>query len=178
MTQSTGLTASKLQGGALFPSFNVPKFGGGTLKIGGTSDRWTLLIVYRGKHCGRCKNYLNKFETSYANWQAAGFDVACVSADPLEKVTDDIERFGWTFDIGYDLQETDMRKMGLYVSDPLSSQETDRRFAEPGVFCIRPDGTTQIISISNGPSARPDLDELLDGMIFTIDNDRPVRGDV
>jgi len=26
------------------------------------------------------------------------------------------------------------------------------------------------------PAARPDLAELLDGMIFTIDNDRPARG--
>ncbi|GAW36381.1 ahpC/TSA family protein [Roseovarius sp. A-2] len=178
MTQSTLPAGSKLCGGARFPEFQVPKSGGGTLRFGGTQDRWSLLIVYRGKHCGRCKNYLNKFEKSYADWKNSGFDVACVSADPLEKVTDDIARFGWTFDIGYDLQEDDMRKMGLYISDPLSAQETDRRFAEPGVFCIRPDGTAQIIAISNGPAARPDLDELLDGMIFTIENERPARGTV
>lgn len=177
MTQHTSSQGFKLRGGAKFPTFDVPKAGGGTLRIGGARERWTLLIVYRGKHCGRCKNYLNRFQASYKDWEKAGFDVACISADPLEKVTDDIARFGWTFDIGYDLQEGDMRKMGLYVSDPLSSQETDRRFAEPGVFCIRPDGTAQIIAISNGPAARPDLDELLDGMIFTIENDRPVRGD-
>ncbi|GHA43955.1 thioredoxin peroxidase [Amylibacter ulvae] len=168
----------KLAGGAPFPTFEIDKVGGGKIQIGGARDRWSLVIVYRGKHCGRCKNYLNKLEQTYANWQAAGFDVVCISADPIEKVNDDIEKFGWTFDIGYDLQEAEMRKMGVYVSDPLSSQETDRRFSEPGVFCIRPDGTTQIIAISNGPAARPDLDELLDGMIFTIDNDRPVRGDV
>lgn len=178
MTQPTSSQAFKLQAGVDVPTFSVPKFGGGTLQIGGARDNWTLLIVYRGKHCGRCKNYLNKFEKAYADWIEAGFDVVCISADPLEKVTDDIERFGWTFDIGYDLQEADMRRLGLYISDPLSTQETDRRFAEPSVYCIRPDGTVQIIAISNGPAARPDLDELLDGMIFTIENDRPVRGDV
>lgn len=176
MTQSNLPNGAKLPAGGDFPTFSVPKFGGGKIEIGGVHDRWTLLIVYRGKHCGRCKNYLNKFEKSYAKWQEAGFDVACISADPLEKLTDDVERFGWSFDIGYDLQEADMRNMGLYISDPLTPQETDRRFAEPGVFCIRPDGTAQIIAISNGPAARPDLDELLDGMIFTIENDRPARG--
>lgn len=178
MTKPNAFTSTKLEAGAAFPSFQVPKIGGGSLQIGGAQDRWSLVIVYRGKHCGRCKNYLNKFEKSYADWQKAGFDAACISADPIEKVSDDIEKFGWTFDIGYDLQEAEMRAMGLYVSDPLSSQETDRRFAEPGIFCIRPDGTVQIIAISNGPAARPDLDELLDGMIFTIKNDRPVRGEV
>ncbi|MEO9778859.1 MAG: redoxin domain-containing protein [Sedimentitalea sp.] len=177
MTQPTPSQATKLQAGADVPAFSVPKFGGGNIQIGGERDRWMLLVVYRGKHCGRCKNYLNIFEKTYAKWIDAGFDVACISADPLEKVADDIDQFGWTFDIGYDLQEPDMRNLGLYVSDPLSTQETDRRFAEPGVFCIRPDGTAQIIAISNGPAARPDLDELLDGIIFTIENDRPVRGD-
>jgi peroxiredoxin len=176
MTENIPTQDFKLRGGAVFPAFDVPKVGGETLEFGGASGRWTLLIVYRGKHCGRCKNYLNAFEKTYADWQSAGFDVACISADPLEKVTEDIAKFGWTFDIGYDLQETDMRRLGLYVSDPLSPQETDRRFAEPAVFCIRPDGTMQIASISNGPAARPDLDELLDGMIFTIKNERPARG--
>jgi len=32
------------------------------------------------------------------------------------------------------------------------------------------------VDISNGPASRPDLEELLDGMIFNIDNNRPVRG--
>ena len=178
MTNATSHQITKLQAGADFPIFEVPKIGGGTVKIGGDTDGWTLLIVYRGKHCGRCKNYLNKLERTYSKWEKAGFAVKCISADPLEKVEDDIAKFGWTFDIGYDLQEPQMRAMGLYVSDPLSSQETDRRFAEPGIFCLRPDGTAQIIAISNGPAARPDLDELLDGMIFTIENDRPVRGEV
>ncbi|MEP5758205.1 MAG: thioredoxin peroxidase, partial [Litoreibacter sp.] len=33
-----------------------------------------------------------------------------------------------------------------------------------------------LVDISNGPAARPDLEELLDGMKFNIANDRPVRG--
>lgn len=69
-----------------------------------------------------------------------------------------------------------MRAIGLYVSQPLSEAETDAPFAEPGAFAIRPDGTLMLADISNGPAARPDLDELLDGMTFNIDNDRPTRG--
>jgi len=69
-----------------------------------------------------------------------------------------------------------MHALGLYVSDPLTPDATDRRFAEPAVFCLRPDGTVQIAAISNEPSARPDLEALLDGMIFSIENEKPARG--
>ena len=69
-----------------------------------------------------------------------------------------------------------MRSLGLYVSSPLSEAETTGLFAEPGVFGIRPNGTLMLVDISNGPAARPDLEELFDGMRFNIDNDRPERG--
>jgi len=111
-------------------------------------------------------------------WNEAGFDVAAVSADTVDKASADIAEYGWTFPIGCELDESTMHSLGLYISDPLTPDETDRRFAEPGVFCLRPDGTVQIAAISNGPSARPDLEALLDGMIFTINNDKPARGTV
>jgi len=109
-------------------------------------------------------------------WNDAGFDVVAVSADTATKAAADIAEYGWSFPVGCDLDEPTMHKLGLYVSDPLTPDETDRRFAEPAVFCLRPDGTVQIAAVSNGPSARPDLEALLDGMIFTIENEKPARG--
>ena len=88
----------------------------------------------------------------------------------------DKAEFGWDFDLAYGLSEPQMRDLGLYISDPLSEAETDTRFAEPGAFGIRSDGSLMLVDISNGPAARPDLDELLDGMKFNIANDRPTRG--
>lgn len=170
------MTSSKPAAGGALPSLSFPKVGGGTLSVGGARERWTLFIVYRGKHCGRCKKYLGILEGMKSDWENAGFDIVTVSADPEEKAQADIAEFGWSFDVGYGLTEEQMKDLGLYISDPLSPSETDRRFAEPGVFCVRPDGTNQIVAISNGPAARPDLAELLDGMIFTIENDRPARG--
>ncbi|MCG3268281.1 redoxin domain-containing protein [Yoonia sp. I 8.24] len=162
--------------GSTLAPMSFSKLGGGTLTVGDPRENWTLFIVYRGKHCGRCKKYLNTLNDMRGAWADAGFDIAVVSADPLEKATTDQAEFGWAFDIGYDLSEAQMTQLGVYMSDPLSSGETDRRFAEPGVFVIRPDGSLVIVAISNGPSARPDLAELLDGMIFTKVNDRPARG--
>lgn len=162
--------------GTALPNFSVDTPDGGTLDLGGKTDGWQLLVVYRGKHCGRCKPYLNQVESMLERWKAAGFDVVAVSADTAEKASADIAEFGWSFPVGCNLQEATMRELGLYISDPLTPDETDRRFAEPAVFCLRPGGAVQIAAISNGPSARPDLEQLLDGMIFTIDNNKPARG--
>jgi len=168
----------KLVSGSILEHTSFPKLGGGELSIGGARENWTLLVVYRGKHCPRCKKYLNILNDMSNQWVEAGFDIAVVSADPEEKARADQDEFGWVFDLGYGLQEEQMAALGLYVTEPLSPSETDRRFAEPGTFVVRPDGRVLLISISNGPSARPELTELLDGMIFTKDNDRPPRGTV
>lgn len=134
-----------------------------------------MLFVYRGRHCPRCKRYLNKLNTALADWTNV-MDVVVVSADGGEKAVADKEEFSWQFNLGFGLTEDQMRALGLYVSEPLSEAETDKNFAEPGTFAIRPDGTLMLVDISNGPAARPDLEELLDGMKFNIENNRPARG--
>ena len=173
-------TSNKPSAAQPLPEFTVATPDGGSLHLGGASDEkgWQLLVVYRGKHCGRCKPYLNQVESMLERWKAAGFEVVAISADTAEKAQADIAEYGWSFPVGCALDEATMHKLGLYVSDPLTPDETDRRFSEPAVFVLRPDGTVQIAAISNGPSARPDLEALLDGMIFTIDNNKPARGTV
>ena len=134
-----------------------------------------MLFVYRGAHCPRCKRFLNKLNAMLSDWTEV-MDVVVVSADTEAKAQADKAEFGWNFELCYGLTEPQMRAMGLYVTDPLSEAETTGRFAEPGAFGIRPDGSLMLVDISNGPAARPDLDELLDGMTFNITNDRPTRG--
>ncbi len=143
--------------------------------IGAPKERWTMLLVYRGKHCPRCKRFLNKLNSALPAWEKV-LDVVVVSSDTEEKALADQSEFGWDFDLCFGLTVPQMRSLGLYVSEPLSEAETTDLFAEPGAFGIRPDGTLMLVDISNGPAARPDLDELLDGMIFNIENDRPTRG--
>ncbi|MEM8751064.1 MAG: redoxin domain-containing protein [Pseudomonadota bacterium] len=170
------MTTARPDVGAQIGVFSFPSVQGGeTVTIGAPKDRWTMLIVYRGKHCPRCKRYLNKLNDALESWTDV-MDVLVVSADTKEKALADREEFGWNFDLCYGLTEAQMRSLGLYVSEPLSDAETTGLFAEPGTFAIRPDGSLMLVDISNGPAARPDLEELLDGMKFNIDNDRPVRG--
>jgi len=67
MTQSTSLFTA----GSAVPSMTFPTVGGGEVSVGGAKDRWTLFVVYRGKHCGRCKPYLTKLQGMKAAWEEA-----------------------------------------------------------------------------------------------------------
>ncbi len=170
------MTSAKPHVGAPVGPFSFPHVdGSSTITVGEPKDRWTMVFVYRGKHCPRCKKFLNKLNAALDAWVSV-LDVVVVSADTKEKALADKEEFGWNFDLCYGMTEAQMRSLGLYVSEPLSEAETTGLFAEPGAFGIRPDGTLMLVDISNGPAARPDLEELLDGMTFNIEKNRPERG--
>lgn len=169
------MTASRPQVGAPVEKTTFETVDGRKISIGDPKDRWTMLFVYRGRHCPRCKKFLNKLNAALPGWLAE-MDVVVVSSDTREKAMLDQSEFGWNFDLCHGLTEAQMRALGLFVSTPLSDAETTGNFSEPGAFAIRPDGTLMLVDISNGPAARPDLEELLDGMKFNITNNRPVRG--
>ena len=55
------MTADKPKAGSKVDEMSFPIVGSRELvSIGQTKDRWTMLFVYRGKHCPRCKRFLNK----------------------------------------------------------------------------------------------------------------------
>ena len=165
----------KMAAGAKFPAMEWNAVSGG--RVGpATGSGWRALIVYRGKHCPLCKEYLNTLNGLLDEFEAAGIAVSTVSADPKEKAEAEVAECGWKFPVGYDLSVDQMRELGLYVSDPRSPQETDRRFAEPALFVVNPDGNAQIIDISNAPFSRPDLKSLLKGIQFVKGKDYPIRG--
>jgi len=170
MTQAT-----KLAAGAAFPDVTVPRLGGGEIAPAAMAG-WRLLVVYRGKHCPLCKPYLGTLNTLLDEFEAAGVAVLAVSADPEEKAAADHAEFGWRFPLGFGLTIPQMHTLGLYVSNPRSAQETDRPFAEPGLFLINPEGQAQLIDISNAPFARPDLAGILRGAKRIQEMNYPIRG--
>ncbi len=169
------MNATKMEAGTVFPALAWDTVAGERLAPMEGSG-WRLLIVYRGKHCPLCKAYLNTLGELFDEFESANITVSTVSADPSEKAQAEVAECGWKFPVGYGLTVEQMRKLGLYVSEPRSPEETDRPFAEPGLFVLNPDGRVQIIDISNAPFARPDLKSLLKGIRFVMDKDYPIRG--
>lgn len=171
MTDST-----KLAAGAPMPAITLPKAGGGELRVGGESDKWQMLVVYRGKHCPLCRDYLETLNGMLDEFARLNTEIVAVSADPKEKAESEAAEEGWRFAVGYGLRPEHMRRLGLYVSNPCSEQETERPFAEPGLFVVNPEGRAHIVDISNAPFARPDLESIADGLRYIQENGYPIRG--
>lgn len=159
------------------PQLSLPRAGGGVVKIGGSTG-WQVVIVYRGKHCPICRTYLKTLDSLIEQFDAADAAVIAISGDPREKAESEVKEENWRFPVGYDLRPDQMRQLGLYISDPRSPQETDRPFAEPGLFVVNPQGTIQVVDISNAPFARPELGGVLRGLKFIQEKQYPIRGTV
>ncbi len=153
----------KLDAGHMFPSIPVSLVSGGQANAAEMSG-WRMLVVYRGKHCPLCKKYFQTLDSMADEFKALGVSMLAVSADTKEKAEADVAEQRWRFPVGYGLSLNQMRALGLYVSEPRSPQETDRPFAEPGLFVVDPGGKAHIIEISNAPFARPDLTGILNGI--------------
>jgi peroxiredoxin len=165
----------KLKPGTTLPDVKVKNIKGGELSLK-TKNTWKIIVVYRGLHCPKCKSYLNTLNELEQEYRNLGFEILALSTDPEEKAVKQAKDQELKFDVGYDLSLEDANKLGLYISNPRSEQETDRPFSEPGLYILNPKNEIQVLDISNSPFSRPDLKELLGGMKFTIENNYPIRG--
>ena len=171
---------SKFKAGDAFPEITLPKVGGGELTLGQPlhGRDWQMVVVYRGKHCPLCSKYLTQLEQLKESFFATGVDVVAVSADGETKASAHVSAMGLSFPVAYDLSIVQMQTLGLYISHPRSPQETDKPFAEPGIYVINDKGQVQVTDISNAPFARPELEPFAWGLGFIRDpeNDYPIRG--
>lgn len=174
------MAQTKFQAGTVFPEIIIPSVGGDNVTLGKPKNGhdWQMVVVYRGKHCPICVQYLEKLEALKQQYFDIGVDLLVVSGDPQAKAEAQVEENNMTLPVGYDLSIADMKKLGLYISHPRSAQETDRPFSEPGIFVINQEGKLQVTDISNAPFSRPDLDQLVGGLNFIRDsaNNYPIRG--
>jgi len=169
------MTATARPGTAM-PVLAIPLLSGEIRHFGPGERGWSMLVVYRGRHCPRCKTYLARLDGLLDAFGERGVTVTATSADPEDRARADRDEQGWRFSVGHSLSLDDMAALGLYVSDPRSAAETDRPFAEPGLFVVNADGVLHIACVSNAASCRPDLDALLDGIRGIQNNGLPVRG--
>lgn len=175
------MKAMKLQAGDTFPKMTVKKLGGGEIELGKPQNgaTWHMVVVYRGRHCPLCTKYLAQLKELRNQYLEAGVDITVISADTEEKAkVQTVEKLELPFEVGYNVSIEQMKELGVYISHPRSPQETDRPFAEPGLFIINESGQLHVTDISNNPFVRPDLEKLLSGIKWIRDpkNDYPIRG--
>lgn len=170
--------SSKFQSGGVLPSYRFKSVNGNDFTLGHpkVKGNWQLVFVYRGRHCPICVKYLTRLEELREKFFAANAEIVAISGDPEAKAKDMVENTNVKFPVGYDLSIEQMKALGVYISVPRSKDETDRPFAEPGMFAVNADGKVQLIDISNTPFNRSDLVELLDTVEWIQENDYPIRG--
>lgn len=160
-----------------FPALSLPTISGKSLVLGQPpKDQWQLLVMYRGLHCPICKKYLGQINDMKADFDKMNVQIIAVSTDPEEKAKTFADESGLKFEVAYDLSVDQARDLGLYISSPLDSAETDQPFAEPGMFFIRPDGGLHFGEVASAPFCRPDLEMIKMGIGVIQEKDYPARG--
>ena len=140
-------------------------------------ENFTMLVFYRGKHCPICKKYLTELGGKLDEFTDKGINVFAISMDSPERAAVSHEEWD-THDLplAHSLSEEKAREYGLYISEKREGSEEPDMFSEPGLFVVKPDGTLHFAVVQSAPFTRPDLDDLLEGLEFTMDKGYPTRG--
>ncbi|WP_299780896.1 redoxin domain-containing protein [uncultured Formosa sp.] len=139
-------------------------------------ENFTLMVVYRGKHCPVCKTYLETIQKHIQDFTDKGVNVVAISADTeaIAKATYN----DWDIadvPLGYNLPIEEARTWGLYISKGIKDEP--ETFVEPAIFLIRPDRTLYASSVQTMPFARPEIIAILKSIDFVINKDYPARGE-
>jgi peroxiredoxin len=170
---------SHLIPGQPFPHLDLPRAGGGRLRIGELKPGFmTLLNVYRGLHCPRCARQLGDIVANKARFDALGAEVVSISTDSRDRAGKAVADWGLgDMAVGYDLPIGTARSLGLHISETIREAEP-ALFVEAAVFFIRRDGVLWGSSINTFPFLRPTADQLLDAIEMAKERNYPPRGNV
>ncbi len=146
-------------------------------------DNFTLVVFYRGLHCGICSGYLGDLDRKLGAFKERGVEVVAISSDTQERARQSQEKWELpNLTIGYGLDLDVARDWGLYISTSRgmtsAGVEEPKLFNEPGLFLIRPDGILYFASVQTMPFARPGFGDILKALDFVIAKDYPARGEV
>jgi peroxiredoxin len=166
------------------PALEVATLDRGTWRLTDQQpENFTLVVFYRGLHCGICSGYLGDLDRKLEAFKERGVEVIAISSDTEERARQSQDK--WQLQhltIGWGLDLDVARSWGLYISSSRgmtsAGVEEPKLFNEPGLFVIRPDGTLYFASVQTMPFARPSFGDILKAIDFVIAKDYPARGEV
>ena len=164
--------------GENFPSIKIKRLKGDDWDVEKLAPKnFSLLVVFRGLHCGICSKYLQALEANLNKFSALGVEVLAASADSEEKAKTTLEAWNLSdLDVGYGLDREVGKQLGLYLSQRRKDSEPET-FFEPAMFWIDARGQLFFASVQNMPFLRPPIGEIVDKWIpFVLENAIPARG--
>lgn len=165
--------------GQPFPRLVLPRAGGGEIDSARFAAPFmTVLNVYRGLHCPRCKAQLGDFVAHRAELDAAGIEIVSISTDSQDRAEQAVEEWGLgDMAVGYGLSVDQARGLGLYISETIREAEP-AFFAEAGLFLIQEDGVLWGSAINSFPFMRPTAAMVLDAAKTRRERSYPPRGNI
>lgn len=166
------------------PTLDVGVVGGGRWRLADRHPQsFTMIVVYRGRHCPICARHLGELEALLPDFDKRGVDTIAISTDSLDRAESAKREWGLeNLAIGYGLDLRTARQWGLYISTSRGMTKSGLKeptlFAEPGVFLVKPDGTLYFASVQTMPFARPAFASILSAVDYVLANDYPARGEV
>lgn len=159
----------KLAAGSTFPSLKVPCADGTTHDLANikAGRQWKLIVVFRGGHCELDHKHINKWGKYYHKIKDLGADIVAVSADTQDEHVAHSKNFKVSFPVCYGLSLSQMRKLGLYITERKNcDREPDHPYAEPALFVLNSSGRLHVVSYSNNPFCRVDVEKAVAGLEY------------
>ncbi len=85
--------------GHLAPELTGTTADGGSFELRADGKQATVLVFYRGLHCGICRERLRELEAHRSAYREAGADVVAVSAEAQQEVTRTPAELGVSFPV-------------------------------------------------------------------------------
>ena len=139
-------------------------------------ENFTLLVVYRGKHCPICKKQLEDLERKLDKFTAKGVNIIAVSSDSKEIAKETYAE--WAIEnvpLGYGFPIKEAREWGLFISEGIKSEP--KFFIEPGLFLITSNSIMYWQSIQSMPFGRPSFNDVIGGIDYILKENYPARGE-
>ncbi len=165
------------------PELKVPTLAHGIFDLQSQSPQnFSLIVFFRGLHCPLCIKYLKELGQLLPDFVQRGVSVIAISSDDQDRAQQMAAKVGVAdLCFGYDLPLSDARHWGLYISESIGKTsigvEEPKRFAEPGLFLVKPDQTLYYGAVQTMPFARPSFADLLMAIDFATSKNYPARGE-
>ena len=156
------MSTEKIAPGSEFPELRVFDSNDNLVDISKpiSEAKMQMIVTYRHRNCGKCTEHLNTLSNFRQRLLDINVDLAAVSCGSKEDLQDHLTRLEVNFPLYYGLKLEQARNLGLHISPP-EPTKVEHEFSEPGLFVIYPNGQLGMVSISNNPILRPDLNVLV-----------------
>ena len=140
---------ARLDSGQTFPTLEVPRTGGGTLRLPDEfAGHYGVVLIYRGSWCPYCTAQLAAFQRATDTLTALDVRVAALSVNDEPTTKALVDKHHLAFPVGHSADAEQVAALtGAYLND-------DRRHLQSTGFVLGPDGSVLNAVYSSGAIGR------------------------